>query len=486
VSAPWLPAHDCFPRRGDVKGETRHPFLGGLLDLLGGERAARARDLPGLASALLSGRGEASGIALARQILTAYNGLSPEEKLWFLQVLADRFGSDPVRLERAIGNYRSDPGARTATALHQAAEPRRQELIRRLNSAPGGTHELVRMREDLLRDLVAREELEAVDADFVHLFSSWFNSGFLVLKRIDWSTPAHILEKIIRYEAVHAIASWDDLQRRLEPRDRRCFAFFHPRLVDEPLIFVEVALTEEIPSAIAPLLAEGRRPTDPHRATAAVFYSISNCQPGLRGVSLGNFLIKQVIDELKQELPALRTFVTLSPVSGFVAWLRRERESRDPALLTTGEKSTLESLDRPDWPERPEVRKALKPILFAAVTHYLLLAKKGSGRPADPVARLHLNNGARLERVNWLGDLSPKGLSQGAGFMVNYLYDPAQIVGNHERFANKGEVVASSAVRKLLRRRSRSRSSGPTPAESGRSPSEKTAHRRAAGAIRNS
>ncbi len=439
-----------------------------------------------LAKALLSGRGEASGIALARQILAAYAGLDAEEKLSFLKLLAEQFGSDPVRLERAIANYRSHPSAKTATALHQAAEPRRQELIRRLNLAPSGTHELVRMREDLLRRLADHDELETVDADFVHLFSSWFNSGFLVLKRINWSTPAHILEKIIRYEAVHAIASWDDLQRRLEPRDRRCFAFFHPRLVDEPLIFVEVALTDEIPNAIAPLLAEGRRPTQPHRATTAVFYSISNCQPGLKGVSLGNFLIKQVVEELKGELPALRTFVTLSPVPGFAQWLRREREAKASGLLTVGDKATLEALDRPDWPERPQTRKAVKPVLLAAVADYLLVAKNGLGRPVDPAARLHLGNGARLERVNWLGDLSPKGLSQGAGFMVNYLYDPARIVENHEIFANKGEVVTSYAVRKLLRPRAKASASRPTPApsaRSGRCAAESPPHRHAVAPI---
>jgi len=441
------------PDGGDVNGEARHRFLGGLLERFGRERRARARDLPDLANALLSGRGEASGIALAHQILTTYAALAPDEKLKFLRVLADRFGYDPARLERAIVDYQSDPGARTAAALHRAAEPRRQELIRRLNSAPGGTHELVRMREDILRGLPAHDELRAVDADFMHLLSSWFNRGFLVLERIDWSTPAHILQKIIRYEAVHAITSWEDLRRRLEPPDRRCFAFFHPRLVGEPLIFVEVALTKAIPEAIALLLADGRRPTDLERATTAVFYSISNCQPGLRGVSLGNFLIKQVIDELKRELPGLRTFVTLSPVPGFVSWLRRERDAGDSALLTPRDKAVLESLDRSDWPERLQARKAVQPILVAAVAEYLLRAKNDAGRPTDPVARLHLNNGARLARINWMGDLSRKGISEGAGFMVNYLYDPARIVENHEKFANKGEVVASSSVRKLLRSR---------------------------------
>ncbi|MEP6801392.1 MAG: malonyl-CoA decarboxylase [Acidobacteriota bacterium] len=430
--------------------EARSRFLKGLLGLFGREHRARARDLPDLAHALLSGRGEASGMALADQLLTTYAALSAEEKRSFLEVLAERFGPEMPRLDRAIEAYRRDPGASTAAAVHRAAEPRRQELFRRLNAAPGGTLALIRMREDVLRGMAVSEPLRAIDADFVHLFSSWFNSGFLDLQRIDWSTPARILQKIIQYEAVHAIASWEDLQRRLDPSDRRCFAFFHPRLSGEPLIFVEVALTETIPEAIAPLLAESPAPADPDRATTAVFYSISNCQPGLRGVSLGNFLIKQVIDELRRELPALRAFVTLSPVPGFAAWLRRERDSAGSALLSSRERTMLEVLDRPDWAERLSDRSAIRPILVAAAADYLARAKNPAGKPLDPVARLHLNNGARLERIDWLADLSTKGLASGLGFMVNYLYDPARIVENHERFAEKAEVVLSPSVRKLL------------------------------------
>ena len=452
-----------------MSGEGKRRLFGGLLDLLGRDRVLRTRGLPVLAGTLLSTRGEASGVALAQQILAGYGSLSETEKLAFLRFLAEQFGPDPERLDRAISEYRSHPGARTATALHQAAEPRRQELFRRLNAAPGGTHELVRMRADLLRELADHEELAPAEADFVHLFSSWFNSGFLVLERIDWSTPAHILEKVIRHEAVHAIESWSDLQRRLDPRDRRCYAFFHPRLVQEPLIFVEVALTSDMPAEIAPLLAGPPAAGPPDRATTAVFYSISNSQPGLRGISLGSFLIKQVIEELKRELPGLRTFVTLSPVPGLLRWLRRERERGASSILTTAERAALEALDRPGWHEWPPARKGLKPVLLAAVAEYLLCAKNSSGRPIDPVARLHLDNGARLERVNWLADLSPRGIAQGAGFMVNYLYDPARIVENHETFANRGEVVASSSVRKLLRSRTRSAaadapSSQPAPA----------------------
>ncbi|MFN2633479.1 MAG: malonyl-CoA decarboxylase [Thermoanaerobaculia bacterium] len=429
--------------------ESKPRFLEGLLGLLGREHRVRARDLPDLADVLLSRRGEASGIALAHQLLTTYSGLAAQEKQWFLDVLAEKFGAETARIDRAIEAYRQDRGPRTAAALHRAAEPRRQELIRRLNAAPGGTLALIRMREDVLREAAERETMRAVDADFVHLFSSWFNSGFLVLERIDWSTPARILQKIIQYEAVHAITSWEDLQRRLDPSDRRCFAFFHPRLSGEPLIFVEVALTSAIPETIAPLLEDSRAPAHLERATTAVFYSISNCQPGLRGVSLGNFLIKQVIDELKRELPALRTFVTLSPVPGFAVWLRRERNAPD-SRLDPSERGLLEAVDEADWAKRPAARSAVKPVLLAAVADYLVRARNSAGKPIDPVARLHLNNGARLERIDWLGDLSPKGLSQGLGFMVNYLYDPARIVENHERFAERGEVVMSPSIRKLL------------------------------------
>jgi malonyl-CoA decarboxylase len=238
----------------------------------------------------------------------------------------------------------------------------------------------------------------------VHLLSSWFNRGFLEIRRIDWTTPAHILEKVIRYEAVHEIKSWQDLQLRLEPADRRCFAFFHPALTDEPLIFVEVALTTSIPESIAPLLAPDRRPIAPQRARTAVFYSISNCQAGLKGVSFGNFLIKQVAEELKRELPSLRTFITLSPVPGFRAWLQRSNQRR-----------ALEVLDHPDWATDPAAVKRARPVLQAAIAHYFLEAKNGSGKPADPVARFHLGNGARLERINWMGDASAKGLAPGRG-----------------------------------------------------------------------
>ena len=403
--------------------------------------------LGALAEALLSERGEASGVARARELLGEYAIATEEVKLQFLSMLAERFGADAKRINKAIAAYQAHPGPDQARLLHDAAESRLQELLRRLNLAPGGTAVLVRMREDVQRNLAQRPELKRIDADFRHLFLSWFNRGFLVLRRIDWSTPAAILEKVIHFEAVHEINGWSELRRRLDPADRRCFAFFHPTLVDDPLIFVEVALTRDIPAAIAPLLAESRKPIDPAKATTAVFYSISNCQPGLQGVSFGNFLIKQVVDDLKRDLPDLKTFVTLSPVPGFVQWLQREGRE----FLSAAEKEVLKALEQPDWHVPAQSEKSLQPVLLRAIGAYLLTAKHSSGKPRDPVGRFHLNNGARLERVNWLGDLSAKGLREAAGFMVNYLYDLGDIETNHESFAHNGPIAASRSVRALSR-----------------------------------
>src|ERR1700720_3370209 len=294
----------------------------------------RSAGLIELCEDLLSGRGEASGVALAQEILAGYAELTTGPRIAFFETLARTFGHDQARIDVAIAAWRAAPSAETAAELHRASEPRRLELFRRLNLAPGGTAALVSMREQLLDAMDHRDDLAIVDKDFVQLFSSWFNRGFLVLRRIDWSTPAVILEKIIRYEAVHEIRDWEDLRRRVDPPDRRCYAFFHPALVDEPLIFVEVALTREIPGAIAPILSDKREPVEPQRATTAVFYSITNCQRGLAGVSFGHFLIKQVVEEISREMPRLSTFVTLSPAPGFAEWLARGRTGENSALLT--------------------------------------------------------------------------------------------------------------------------------------------------------
>ncbi len=410
-----------------------------------------ASDLIELCEAVLSGRGEASGTAMAREVLDRYRHLDEAGRLSFFATLARHYGPDRERLAQAIETWRAQPNDDDASDLHFASEPRRQELIRRLNRAPGGTSELVAMRADLLDMKDGHKDLAALDRDVVHLLSSWFNRGFLVLRRIDWSTPANILEKIIRYEAVHEIRDWDDLRRRIDPADRRCYAFFHPALVDEPLIFVEVALTESIPGAIAPLLAEDRPPVPVERARTAVFYSISNTQRGLGGISFGNFLIKQVVEELRRELPKLDNFVTLSPVPGFMHWLKKASD----VPVSGDDRALLDQLDKPDWIKSAELAAQLRAVLEPLAAYYFLKARTPKGRLIDSVARFHLGNGARLERIDWLGDLAPKGLRESAGIMVNYLYRLEDIEKNHEAYANQGEIAASSAVKKLLKNEGR-------------------------------
>ncbi|HEX2216882.1 MAG TPA: malonyl-CoA decarboxylase [Xanthobacteraceae bacterium] len=400
---------------------------------------------------LLTGRGEASGVALARDILARYSELTTGPRIAFFEALAHRFGPDSAALDAAVEAWRQNPSDETAAQVHQASEPRRLELFRRLNLAPNGTSSLVRMRENLIDAMDHRADLGGVDAAFIHLFSSWFNRGFLVLRRIDWSTPASVLEKIIRYEAVHAIRDWDDLRRRIDLPDRRCYAFFHPALVDEPLIFVEVALTREIPPAIAPILAHSRDPVDPERATTAVFYSISNCQRGLAGVTFGNFLIKQVVEEVCREFSRLSTFVTLSPVPSFAEWLRRERTNENSQALTEYDRMALAPLDAEDWWSDPGAAEDLREPMLRAAAWYFLHARTRRGTPVDPVARFHLGNGARLERINWLGDTSEKAIRQSHGLMVNYLYDLDEIERNHEAYAEQRNVVASNAVTRLAR-----------------------------------
>lgn len=406
-----------------------------------------ASDLLELCEALLSGRGEASGTAMAREVLDRYRHLDETGQLSFFTTLAQSYGPDKSRLAQAIETWRTESSDEDASELHFASEPRRQELIRRLNRAPGGTSDLVAMRADLLNVMKGHKDLAALDRDVVHLLSSWFNRGFLVLRRIDWSTPANILEQIIRYEAVHEIRDWDDLRRRIDPADRRCYAFFHPALVDEPLIFVEVALTESIPHAIAPLLAEDRPPVPVERARTAVFYSISNTQKGLGGISFGSFLIKQVVEELRRELPKLDTFVTLSPVPGFMQWLKQA----EGVPVTDEDRALLTRLDEPNWFENVDLTAQLRALLEPLAAYYFLKARTAKGRLIDSVARFHIGNGARLERIDWLGDLSPKGMRESAGIMVNYLYRLDDIEKNHEAYANQGQIAASSAVKKLLK-----------------------------------
>jgi malonyl-CoA decarboxylase len=411
------------------------------------------------AAALLSQRGEASGAAVARELHTALHQLSPADRLTFYRYLAENFLPAEASLSAAARAYLAEPTPERATQLAEAAEPARQELLRRMNMAQGGTAALVAMRKDVLTHLRAEPVLRALDSDLRHLFASWFNRGFLELRRIDWQTPAAALEKLITYEAVHEIHGWDDLRRRLAA-DRRCFGFFHPALPGEPLIFVEVALTTGLAASIQPLLTrdgdEAVHRAQEREADTAIFYSISNCQDGLRGVSFGNFLIKQVVEELKAELPHITRFSTLSPVPGFRRWLDREitagRHLRDDEVSflrqAAGGPEMAALLAGDSWWTKPEIAEALRAPLNRLCALYLTTPSEKGG-PADPVARFHLGNGARLERINWLGNTAPRGIAESYGLMVNYLYDPDRIEANHEAFV-QGAIVRSAAVDELL------------------------------------
>ena len=404
-----------------------------LADLLSTVFERRMRFLPGaaaddprstedLAAALVGTDGEISGQQLGRIILDRYAGMDPAGKRAFFDHLAHAMDFDPGEVRRALAAWEVSPDKDTYRRFTNAAEPPRQELIRRLNRVPQATGQLVAMRADLLSIAQNDPALAALDYDFQHLFSSWFNRGFLVLRPISWESPAHILDRIIAYEAVHAIDSWDDLRRRLEPPDRRCFAFFHPAMADEPLIFVEVALTRGIPSSVQDLLCEDRQAIPAAEADTAVFYSISNCQAGLANISFGNSLIKQVAMDLSLELPALRQYVTLSPIPGLAAWLEQQRVPSESLA-----------------PDRTQQLAAC----------YLTDAKNHRGLPLDPVARFHLGNGAMIHRVHAGADVSDKGMRQSHGAMVNYLYDLTKVSQNHENYANAGTVAASPDIRSL-------------------------------------
>lgn len=407
----------------------------------------RRRQPEALAEELLSTRGEASGAALAREVVKAYAALDRDGKRGFFTHLAVQHDADRDDVEAAIEAFRARPDDATLRRLRSACEPRRHELFRRLNMAPDGTRRLVEMRRDLLELLPDHPALRPVDTDLQELLAGWFNPGFLTFKPIDWNSPASLLEKLIRYERVHKIANLEALRRRLGP-DRRCFAFFHPTLPDEPLIFVQVALVKGMAAKVQPLIDQ-ESPTLPRsEADTAIFYSISNCQDGLKGVSLGNFLLKMVVAALQDELPQLRYFATLSPIPGFRSWLDRALEANDPLIGPEG-RTVLATLDDPDWPRDPAKAKALEPWLMSLCAHYLVREKRGS-RPLDPVARFHLGNGARMERLNWQGDISAKGIAESAGMLVNYRYDQAKIPANHEAFVATGEVIYSSAVKGLL------------------------------------
>ena len=427
-------------------------FVGEMLSVI----AERGRNLvtwPGsensdhsvveISQALLSEKGEASSIALASQLFESYEKLSEQQQLAYFVTLAEEFCADAKLVEETATAFLKDPCDKTSFDLHVSTESRRQELFRRLNHAPDGTRKLVHMRQDLLRHSRKNPNLSRVDADFHHLFSSWFNRGFLVLQRITWATPATILEKIIEYEAVHEIDSWDELRRRIQPSDRRCYAFFHPALIDDPLIFVEVALTREVSRSMQPVLTSERQTVEKSKINTAVFYSISNCQKGLKGVSFGSFLIKQVVEELVRELPQIKTFVTLSPIPGFINWLKNHPSDQDQQLLA--------ELEQGKWPDDTDASDQLKHRLLPLAADYFINAKQNNGKPLDPVARFHLGNGARLENLNWAADQTAKGLAQSASMMVNYLYEPTEIEKNHQTYENDNHIVASSKVSRHLK-----------------------------------
>ena len=430
------------------------------------DKMLRARHMTKTISAtkkLLSERGESNAASMASDLMESFKTLDDEQKLEYFLYLADKFNPSPADVLSAAELYAQEPTADNFVWLMKVSESPRQELLRRLNRAPGGTHMIINMRHQLLKLLPKKSELKAVDADMKHLLNSWFNSGFLKMHQVDWKSPAHILEKIIQHEAVHEIDGWDDLRRRLQP-DRRCFAFFHPQLPDEPLIFVEVALLPEIPVAIMPLVDKKSLPVEQtNQYKVAAFYSISNCESGLRGVSMGNFLIKRVAEQLHAEFPGLKTFVTLSPIPGLMDWITAgahlgEGPSADkvkPAIRKSRDESLeLLKLSGTSWPDKlskawhPDASTKKEKEAFECLTA-IYLACVTPNRDGNPVAKFHLGNGAKLHQVNWAGDLSKNGLRQSAGLMVNYLYDLANVEENHEQFVH-GEIIYSRSVAKLM------------------------------------
>ena len=423
-------------------------FLRRLFSGRGDSLDRRTRELVALCESLLAEPAEFAGIALAREALAAYQGLDERLRHEFFEVLARGYSPAPDAVGAAADAYRAEPTPENLARLQQEVESPRQELFRRLNMAPGGTAALVAMRGLLLKDMKDHPQWRFIDADLRHLLRSWFNRGFLRLERIEWRTAAIVLEKLIQYEAVHAIQGWRDLRRRLEA-DRRCFAFFHPQLPDEPIIFIEVALTRGMRAHVQPLLDVNAPLGSPEGADCAMFYSITNCQEGLRGISFGNLLIKQVAEELKREFPHLRRFATLSPIPGFRSWLA---DSRVRLALGAGGNeriALLARLEDPAW-HLGEVPEALETLLAGLCAYYLIHAKQDE-EPLDPVARFHLANGAALERLNWLGDSSDQGLARSAGMMANYVYRLDEVERNHERYFRAHAVVASPLLERLAR-----------------------------------
>jgi malonyl-CoA decarboxylase len=409
-----------------------------------------SRKTVALCHSLLSERGEVSGSRLAAEALDAYQALDDRARRSFFESLIREFSPDPEEVGLAGDAYRSDPSPENLARLQKVVEPPRQELFRRLNLAPDGTRILVAMRSQVLQESDHAARLKPIAADLAHLFTSWFNRGFLVLRRIDWRTSAVVLEKLIQYEAVHQIQGWHDLRRRLET-DRRCYAFFHPALPDEPIIFIEVALTRGMSDRVQLLLDPDSSVLDPESAEWAMFYSITNCQEGLRGVPFGSFLIKRVVEDVSKEFPRIKKFATLSPVPGFRKWLSEKAPilEANPKLALFA--AAVTNLDSPQWMEDAALRVELPRHLLPLAAYYLLHAKQNQ-EPMDPVARFHLKNGARLERINWLGDTSASGLQRSAGLTANYIYKLPDVERNHELYVREHKVRTSREIEALAKR----------------------------------
>jgi malonyl-CoA decarboxylase len=413
------------PRRRSALERLRGSRLGKLFSRIGiGEAQSSGDGLLELADALLSSRGKASGPALASAFFDLYEESDLGARRAFLSQVYDRHPHNADAIDQAIARWNEVRDDAAASRLNGATEPPCHKLIRRLNLAPDGTGRLIAMREDLLGIRERTDGVRALDREFEKAFTAWFNAGFLELRRIGWDSPAALLERIIRYEAVHEIEGWEDLRRRVQPVDRRCYGFFHPQMADDPLIFVEVALTRELPGGIRQIIAEERKPIAPKDARFAIFYSISNCQNGLRGIPFGNYLIKRVVGQLQAELGNLDGFATLSPVPGFAKWLATE-----PGM---GEAV----------PPASELRKL--------AARYLTTARSHRGQVLDSVARFHLGNGARLEAIHAGADMSENGLRQSHGIMVNYVYDLAELEANYFALSEMGTVAASPDIHALL------------------------------------
>jgi malonyl-CoA decarboxylase len=385
--------------------------------------------------------------SLANRALAACQSLNRSSLSAFFDSLVNQWSPDVENVRRCSHAYREEPSGTNLTRLQRAVESPRQELFRRLNLARNGTAALVEIRRRLLRGLNDHPAWTAIEADLTPLLRSWFNGGFLELRRIDLRTPSAVLKKLTKCEAVHRIRGWQDLRRRLQA-DRRCFALFHPALVDEPLVFLELALTSELSSTLEPLLDENSPVQDPSSSTCAIFYSISSCHAGLRGIPFGNILIRRVVEQLTAELPRIEIFATLSPVPGFRPWLTAM--AREKTLTSADLGGLAASLERPKWFEDAARVVELKKALVPLCAFYLLQVKRGQ-EPADPVARFHLGNGARLARLNWFGDPSDAGLQRSAGVTANYVYRLSELERNHQAYARHHTLKASRRLYGLAR-----------------------------------